>query len=278
MLGQVYAFETSPDSEFAAPTTGRYAAFKIIGSGDDRLAIAILDGVWNHMPTLGEVIRAAVLREHRFAHAGRLATFGVQAAWWRPADLLHITLLGEAPLSPEERRSGAEIAAFADGTSHTTLRVASRSAEAEWRWNHDREALVAENEKKQAKAAAARAAQEERYRLRLKGLTWDQLLTETPFERWVTSPPYPPAEFTTAARKTIHDACRDLSKLGSKPKRAQVRAILKTCVEWFNKADAEAGGVIETEEREDIWSVLEEMAFVARQKGLVDEIDEWREW
>jgi hypothetical protein len=57
-----------------------------------------------------------------------------------------------------------------------------------------------------------------------------------------------------------------------------VRSILKACVEWFNKADAEAGGVIETEEREDICAVLEELAFVARQKALVEEIDTWREW
>jgi hypothetical protein len=36
--------------------------------------------------------------------------------------------------------------------------------------------------------------------------------------------------------------------------------------------------VIETEEREDICAALEELAFVARQKGLVAEIDEWRDW
>jgi hypothetical protein len=49
-------------------------------------------------------------------------------------------------------------------------------------------------------------------------------------------------------------------------------------VGWFNKADEAAGGVIETEEREDICAALEELAFVAGQKILVDEIDTWREW
>ena len=49
-------------------------------------------------------------------------------------------------------------------------------------------------------------------------------------------------------------------------------------MEWFNRADEQAGGVIETEEREDICAVLEEMAYVARQKSLVDEIGEWRAW
>lgn len=39
--------------------------------------------------------------------------------------------------------------------------------------------------------------------------------------------------------------------------------MLKACVEWFNEADERAGSVIETEEREDILSTLEEMAHVA---------------
>jgi hypothetical protein len=76
----------------------------------------------------------------------------------------------------------------------------------------------------------------------------------------------------------IHYAREQVRALGPKPKKAQVRAILKCCVEWFNEADERFGGVIETEEREDICAVLEEIAFVARQKSLVNEIDEWREW
>ena len=81
-----------------------------------------------------------------------------------------------------------------------------------------------------------------------------------------------------AARATIRSACDSLEQLGPKPRRADVRAILKKTVIWFNEADEKAGGVIETEEREDICSVLEEMAHVARQKILSEEIDEWREW
>jgi hypothetical protein len=49
-------------------------------------------------------------------------------------------------------------------------------------------------------------------------------------------------------------------------------------VEWFNEADRRAGRVIDTKEREDICQVLAELAFVAHQKRLFDEIDWWREW
>ena len=76
----------------------------------------------------------------------------------------------------------------------------------------------------------------------------------------------------------IHRACETLQELGPKPKKTNVRKVLRTLVEWFNRADEEAGGVIETEEREDICAALEEIAFVARQESLANEIDEWRTW
>ena len=40
----------------------------------------------------------------------------------------------------------------------------------------------------------------------------------------------------------------------------------RACVDWFNVTDSEFGNVIETEERDDICAVLEELAFVARQR------------
>jgi hypothetical protein len=76
----------------------------------------------------------------------------------------------------------------------------------------------------------------------------------------------------------IHQTCRALRALGTKPPKSDVRRLLKECVEWFNKADEQANGVIETEEREDICAVLEEIAYVARQKSLVNEIEDWRTW
>ena len=277
-VGNIYAFQTTPLSEFAAPETNRYAAFKIIGVNDTHFAIAVLDGVWDHPPRQTEVSKARVLRQHRFAHTGRTAAFGVQIAWWTPGDLKGVVLIGRVQLTAEESGLGGDIISFAAGTSHATLNAANHSAEGEWRWANDREALIAEQEKIRARDATIRAAEEHRYRTRLIKLTWDQLLSETPFERWSPSPPFPPANFTQSARQKIHETCRDLSALGPKPKKAQVRAILKGCVEWFNRADDEAGGVIETEEREDICAVLEELAFIARQKALFEEIDAWREW
>ncbi|GEM_PF-882486 len=277
--GQIYSFRTRPDSEFSPPATDRYAAIKVVGVDDKHVAVAVLDGIWATPPSIAEVGSSSIINEYRFAHTGRAAVFGVLHDWWRrEGDLDEFRFVGIQAVSRGEQQFAHEIATYAAGSRFSTLRAANHAAEGEWRWANDREAFIIENEKKDAKNAADRAAKEERYRTRLSKLTWDQIQSETPFKRWSPSPPFPPEEFTTAARATIRDACAALKELGPKPKKADVRAILKKTIIWFNVADDKAGGVIETEEREDICAVLEEMAHCARQKALVDEIDEWREW
>jgi len=277
--GQVYSFRTRPYSAFAPPETHRHAAFKIIGVSDGHIAVAVLDGIWPDAPGPRDVRSASQLHEHRFFHSGRPAIFGVNRGFWQPeTDLESLRYVGTLSVTAAERLHADAIARLAAGTRLARLTFANYAAEGEWRWSNDREALVAEHGRQEARNAAERAAKEERYRTRLRKLTWEQLLSETPFERWSPSPPFPPEALTQAARGVIRDACIALRDLGPKPRRSQVRAILKRTVQWFNEADAQADGAIETEEREDICAVLEEMAYVARQQALVDEIDEWREW
>lgn len=276
--GSIFSFQTSPFSEFSPSETGRFAAFKVLGSNKNIVTVAVLDGIWTSPPALSEANAAAILREHRFAAAGNLAVFGVFTQWWNPGELKGLTLLGAAPVSTDERLIAKPTENFEPGSSHSTLDFVSYHAEGEWRWAHDRELFLAEQEKAKAKAVTRLHAREHQHQTRLQRLTWDQLLAETPFQNWSPSPPYPPEKFTTAARAAIHKACADLKALGPKPERIAVSAVLQGCVTWFNEADARFGGVIETEEREDICAALEEMAFVAGHRDLVDEIDAWREW
>lgn len=277
--GQVYSFQTRPYTEFSPPATGRFAAIKILGINENYVAVAVLDGIWSNPPTSTEVRTTSIINEHRFAHTGGPGVFGVIREWWKPvSDLDAFKFVGTQPLSRAERSFFDAIVGHAPGSRTSTLFAANHAAEGEWRWSNDREDFVVEVERRNAKNEAERVAKDERYRTRLSKLTWKQLQSETPFERWSRSPPFPPEEFTNAARAVIRSACDTLEKLGPRPRRADARAILRKTVIWFNEADAKAGGVIETEEREDIRAVLEEMAHVARQKVLVDEIDEWREW
>lgn len=277
--GEIYAFRTTPCSDFAPPDTGRHAAFKVLCVTEKVVGIAVLDGIWSAPPSLDQAGRAAILTEHRFAHRGDPAVFAVVRASWQPEDALEaLALLGRQRLSAAEHEQAEAIRANPGRVGFSVPGTASVVAEGEWRWANDRDALVAESDARDARAEAERARREERFMTRLKGLTFDQLLSETPFENWTPSPPFPPEEFTRAARATLHDACREIAALGARPRKAEVRAILKRTVEWFNAADKEAGYVIETEERENLYVALEELAFAARQPTLAAEIDQWRDW
>jgi hypothetical protein len=276
--GKLYSFETAPYTEFSSSQTGRYAAFKLLGVSKDYYVLAVLDGTWDRPPTLQQAARCAILEEHRFAHTGRPAVFGVNTDWWDPNALKCLTPLGMSGISKFEKELASNVLALGVGSRFSTMNAANYAAEGEWRWTHDHDALAVEVELDSAKKAEKRAAAERRYQERLSKLSFEQLLTETPLPRWAGVSPYPPAEFTAAARAKLHEATRALMALGPKPRKVWVRKVLKETVEWFNEADRAADGVIETEEREDICGALEELAFAAKQRALFGEIDNWREW
>lgn len=278
MTGEIYTFRTPPATEFSVPETGRYAALKILHADSKLFVVATLKGIWPSPPLLTDLYAAEIL-VGRYYWQNDLACWGVWADdGWRPYNIPEITLLGCAPLSKSELDLADQYVHLRVGSRHGSMEFAAETAEHDWRWNHDREVFTDEIERVRAKYLAIEEAKELRYRNRLKNLTWDQLLSETPLERWVNSPPYPDAAFTAEARNQIRLAQTALRDLGPKPKKAEVRAILRACVNWFNAADKQAGGAIETDEREDICDLLEEMAYVARQKSLVDEVDDWRTW
>lgn len=153
-----------------------------------------------------------------------------------------------------------------------------RDVELEWRRTNDHEALQRERELHEAREAAKRAAAQVRFETRLKDLTWEQLLAEDPFARWEPSPPFPPEAFRQAATVRVHEACRELQAMGPKPRKPATRKVLKDLVTWFRDQDRDAGFVIETEERQDIAVVCEEMAHVAKQPALIDEFGPWFDW
>jgi len=141
------------------------------------------------------------------------------------------------------------------------------------RWSLERDAFIAEVERKNAENEARRAA-----------AIGSASSVGSNFDRRHHSRAgrqrhrFPPKDFTGAACAVIRGAYDALQQRAPKPCRTDVRATLKKTVLWFNEADERAGRVIEPEEREDVYAVLEERTHVARQKVLVEEIGEWREW
>nr|ACN58786.1 hypothetical protein AKSOIL_0141 [uncultured bacterium BLR9] len=268
--GDVYSFRTLRHPRSEGKETGRYAALKILGKQRYGVCFVVLDGTYSSHPTIDEVRHGPWLRHTRFSGSGEPAVCSAPEHFEN--DLEDIRYLGSVALSLHD--SELRDACNCIGTWSS----AGVYAEAEWRWRNDRAAYEADVKREENAARARQIAERERYETRLKSLTWEILLDETPFARWIEHPPFPPPEFVNAARDRIHSTILDLRELGQKPKKSQVRAALKTCVEWFNAMDEKFGNPIETDEREDICTVLEELAFVAKQKTLAQEIHDWRTW
>jgi hypothetical protein len=270
--GGIFSFRTSPVTEFSPKDTGRYALFKVLGFKEGAVCYVVLDGIFERQPTFEQAAHLPWLRETRFRFSGRPAVMLAPSEWEPEYGLEALCCLGAVRLSTEE------IALLNDCRRYGAWSGANSVAEGEWRWRNDRAAYVDEVEQSNKRRDALLAAEHERYEKRLKSLTWDQLLGEVPFQRWNEHPPFPPPAFVESARNRIRSAILELQALGDKPRKTQVRAILRSCVEWFNANDVEFGYVIETEEREDICEVLDELACVARQRSLTGEIDVWRTW
>jgi hypothetical protein len=269
--GDYFSFRTSPALTGTEPT-GHYAALKIIETNEDFFAYAVLDGIWNAPPTLRNAREAAILklRAFRTAPDARIEDDIFRCWWWgwKPKDIPEMRLLGNDPVTSEER------AALAHSLSFTGLGGAAVSAEREWRWPHDRDRLLKDVKRSETEYAIAAAKEARRKRERRKTLTWDQLLAEDPFPNWK---PYPSETFAAEARTVVQDACHALKALGPKPPRSHVRVILRGCVEWFSPAN-ERYGDISSEQRREIVNVLQEMAYLSGHRSLTDDFRLWRGW
>ena len=270
LAGDIYSFRTSPLTEFSLGTTGRYAALKVVGRKKGNIYYVVLDGIFGDHPELCQVSQLPWLKRSRFAFRGDPAWHGAPEDWSNELD--DFRYVGTVELSSEDEWLLSRCCGYG------TWSGASADAEGEWRWRNDRAACIDEVARFERNRDAKLAADRERYEERLKGLTWEQLLEQQPFPGWEKHPPFPPPDFVALARDRIRSTILELQALGPRPKKAQVRAILKACVDWFNATDFEYGEIIMTEEREDICQTLWEIAVVARHRSLMEEIHTWRTW
>lgn len=290
-VGDFYGFRLFSPPSHSPPDRARYGAFRVfevIDAGSpgangpfrfpNSITIATLQGVFHAPPTLDEVanLPVQIWAWPQGAFSGRPAVFVVLLGVQPPGPLVELRWLGNVALTAAER-------SWFDNLPPTPKPFGGWwaigwRAQNEWLWEHDRERLAAETERDEEERGATDAAAAQRNQARLKGLTWERLLSETHFERWKDSPPFPPPEFTAAARAEIERTIRSLAALGPKPQKAAVRAELRKCIDLFNAADTRAGEVIETEEREDVMLLLADICSVARHRSLIEEIDAWRTW
>lgn len=267
--GDYYSFRNAPITKYSEPDTGRYAALRIL-SVDKTIVFIVLDGVWSYIPRFDDVLERPMLRNKRFLFGGNLALHYVPVDW--EVDLKEFNHLGNSPVTQDDLSIIPKLRGYGSWS------VASSDAEGEWRWRHDRDRLLLEVERAEADREAKQIEAQQRYKSRLTHLTWGKLRNEQIFAQWKQSPPFPPMEFAEAARAMVQQTIDALELLGTKPRKKDVRAVLRACVEWFNVENSLFGEVIETEEGEDICEVIGELAFLAGHYSLKSEIDSWRNW
>ena len=95
------------------------------------MVVAVLDDMWNALPSLKDATKAAILNEHRFAWNGQQAVFGVNADWWSASDLKDQYLLGSSTVSSQDMALATHVMSFAPGSRMSTLRAANHAAEGE---------------------------------------------------------------------------------------------------------------------------------------------------
>ena len=285
--GEVYSFKTFPFYKFGDLDTQRYACLKILSpknsaseSKDSLITYVVLKNIFSTPPSLNEIRDSGPLIRNRFAF-GQLTRFqtisenspknyATNSARldWEP-DLLEFTLVGTLPLSVDE------IILNEKNSSYSVWSFASLDAEGEWRWENDQDKLLAEHALQKEESERLKQAKKERFEKRLSKLTWEKLLEENHFERWVESPPFPPRKFKDVLSKRIKLSIFELQSLGEKYPRAKVRKILKSLVNDITSLDQKFDYVIETEEREDIYDVFDDITYLAKQRILMEEIPDW---
>jgi hypothetical protein len=146
--------------------------------------------------------------------------------------------------------------------------------EMQWRWDHDREAVLREDREYEEQQAREYEEAEKRRREHLDKLTLASLRKKRRFTDWKD---FVPARAATACRALFRETVDAIINLGAKPKKRDIRAILKQCVQRLNKLDAEYDHFIETTAVEDLCGEIDEIAHVS---GLGEEYvaDRWRDW
>ena len=145
----------------------------------------------------------------------------------------------------------------------------------QWRWDHDRESLLREEQEAAERWKAEQEQAAKRQRAALDRLTLDQLNKKRRFSSWKGDRP---DKAIAACRKAFHEATDALIALGSKPKKREVAAVIRRCVEQLNSLDERYDGFIETGEREELCREIDELVYVAGLRDSAGMADRWREW
>lgn len=285
-VGDLIAFQIGEDPDFSAPNKDFWGVVKILDLGDKEngsFSLSVKSGLWAKKPTKWQAFRTPLLVEERFKKLGanRLepepliftTTFDCEI------NLKETVVIGrEFWFSSIEREARRKISRDGYFFKIAAIDHAPRSIDHEHRAKFDEARWKSEIQAFSEKQKSIRREREQREQQRLKKVTIPALRAETQFEDWDNRTQIVPPEFALSVRKRSKELLSDLEALGAKPRRNDVRALLKAYISWLNEFDGSFGYAIETEEREDLMVFLEELCWATKQKPLIAEADAWREW
>lgn len=288
-VGDLIVFQIGEvDDDFSSPNKDCWGALKVLhlGNADDgSFSVSVKSGLWKTRPSDLQVCECPPLVVKRFL---KLGTSGLQRKaepliFTTPLDckidLKGAQIVGhDASFVRAERRARRKLKADGHFSTIASIRYAPQSIDHEYRAEHDETNWKAEIEAYRAKEQRLRLEREKREKERLKVISLQVLSGETPFADWDDRTHIVPTAFTDGVRQKSREALGLLTSLGLKPSRKDVRQVLKDYVSWLNSFDGSFGYAIETEEREDLIAFVEELCWATKQKPLISEVDEWRNW
>ena len=145
----------------------------------------------------------------------------------------------------------------------------------QWRWDNEREKVLEEDAAEKA-LEASKHAEASRVRAEyLAKLSLADLIGKDLFPKWDE---YPPEAAKEGCQRIIQSFIHNLNTSSKSLTRDFVCEELKSCVQELNRFDSKQKHFIETEEREDLHEVLEQVLHAAKFPDLAESIEEWRDW
>lgn len=280
-VGDLIAFQIGEIDGFSAPNKDKWGVFKILHLGDKNdqsFSLSVKQGLWNDCPSAWRVKLKPLLIEKRFEKI-KAKPLIFTTPFDCKIDLISAKVIGRELL---HNKPEAEAIKKIKTSGHTwkvsNISNAVLALDHEARAINDSERWKDEIEKFHVRFMEKHLAQEKRQKERLKDLSFDILFNEKQFSNWDDRTQILPKQYISKVRKEALKLLTSLKSLETKPKRDDVRKHLKNFVMWLNSIDGKYGYRIETEEREDLMEFIEEICWAAKQKPLIDEVDQWRTW
>jgi len=284
--GDLITFQIGEYPNFSTPNKDSWGVVKILDLGDENngsFSLSVKSRLWTKKPTKWQAFRTPLLVEERFKKLGtnklRPEPLIFTTTFDCVIDLQEAAVIGrELWFSSIERKARRKIGKDGYFYMIAAIQNAPRSLDHEHRAKFDESRWKSEIKAHTEKQERIRREREEREKQRLKKLTIQVLKGETQFEDWNNRTQIVPPKFALSVRKRSKVLLDDLGALGAKPRRKDVRRLLKAYISWLNELDGSFGYAIETEEREDLMVFVEELCWATKQKPLIAVADAWREW